>query len=135
MKTFTGELFRRIYSEFAADGELTGCVVEHIGRPFREDAIALRVGVGAEAKKNVAGIVHVDVVIHHDEVFGKHHLPHSPKPVHNLIRLHRIGLLDAYENKVVKDTFSRESGISMSTISGKFILKIGRKSFTEALPM
>jgi AraC-like DNA-binding protein len=32
-------------------------VVEHVGRAFGEDAVALRVGVGAEAEEDFAGVV------------------------------------------------------------------------------
>ena len=39
-----------------------------------------RVGVGAEAEKDVAGVVNVHVVVHHDEAFGEQHLAHAPKP-------------------------------------------------------
>src|SRR5262245_25224959 len=38
---------------------LAGGVVEHVGRAFGEDAVALRVGVGAEAEEDFAGVVHV----------------------------------------------------------------------------
>ena len=43
-----------------------------------------------------------------------------------------IGLGDAHRDEVLKDAFRRSA---MSLISGKFILKIGRKSFTDAPPM
>ena len=105
MKTFTSELFGCVDAELATDSNLTSRVIEHIGWSFREDAVALRIGVGTQPKKNVAGIMHVHVMVHHDEVFCEHHLPHSPKAMHDLVGLHRIGLFDAYEDKVVKDAF------------------------------
>ncbi len=45
-------------------------MVERVGRAFGEEAVALRVGVGAEAEADFAGVVNVHVVVHHDDVFG-----------------------------------------------------------------
>ena len=74
---FAGEFLRRVEAEFAAAGDFVGGVVEHVGRAFGEEAVALRVGVGAEAEENFAGVAHVHIVVHHDEVFPAHHLPHG----------------------------------------------------------
>ena len=48
---------------------------------FGENAVALRIGVGAEAEEDFAGVVHVHVVIYHHEVFGEHELAHGPEAV------------------------------------------------------
>ena len=68
MEGFAREFLRRIDPEFAADGDLACGVVKHICRAFGQDAIALRVGIGAKAKENLAGVVHVDVMIDHDHI-------------------------------------------------------------------
>jgi hypothetical protein len=70
--------------------------------------------------------VNIDVVVHHHEVFGENHLAHAPEAVH------RVGFADAHEDEVVE---TPSAGCAMSTISGKFIIKMGRKSFTDAPPM
>ncbi len=62
-------------AEFAAAGDFARGVVEHVGRAFGEEAVALRVGVRAQAEEHFAGVVHVHVVVHHHDVFGEHHLP------------------------------------------------------------
>ena len=59
----------------------TLCVFTAFGRAFGENAVALRIGVGAEAEEDFAGVVHVHVVIHHHELFGEHHLTHAPEAV------------------------------------------------------
>ena len=52
------------------------------------------------------------------------------------VGLHRVGLLDAHEHEVVEHAFRRQRPAGAeSTISGKFIVKIGRNNFTDAQPM
>ena len=57
----------------------------------------------------------------------------------DFVGLQRVGLADAHEDEVVEDAFGpacrQAGGSAMSTISGKFILKMGRKSFADAPPM
>ncbi len=110
-ETFARDFLRRVDAEFAAAGDFARGVVEHVGRAFGEDAVALRVGVGAEAEEDFAGVVHVHVVVHHDDVFGEHHLPHAPEAVHDFVGLHRVGLLDAHEDEVVEDALGRERDV------------------------
>ena len=52
-EAFAGEFLRRVEAEFAAAGDFAGGVVEHVGRAFGEEAVALRVGVGAEGSAAV----------------------------------------------------------------------------------
>ena len=47
-------------------------------RACRAIARRRRVGVGAEAEEDFAGVVHVHVFVHHHDVFNEHHLPHAP---------------------------------------------------------
>ncbi|MBI5774105.1 MAG: hypothetical protein HZA89_10230 [Verrucomicrobia bacterium] len=49
-EAFARNYLRRIKAEFAAAGDFAGGVVEHVGRAFGENAVALRVDVGAEAE-------------------------------------------------------------------------------------
>jgi hypothetical protein len=44
LKPSPGSFFVRINAEFAAAGDFAGGVVEHVGRAFGEEAVALRVG-------------------------------------------------------------------------------------------
>ena len=83
MKTFAGQLLRRINAHLVADGNFARRVVEHVGRPFGENAVSLRIGVGTEMEQHLAGVVHVHVGIHHRDVFAEHHLPHAPEAVHD----------------------------------------------------
>jgi len=62
--------FRRASAEFAADGDFAGDVVEHVVRAFGEDAVALRVGVSAQAEEDIAGVV--DVSKAHLRLLGRH---------------------------------------------------------------
>ncbi len=110
-ETFARNFLRCVDAEFAAAGDFAGGVVEHVGRAFGEDAVALRVGVGAEAEEDFAGVVHVHVVVHHDDVFGEHHLAHAPEAVHDFVGLHRVGLADAHEDEVVEDAFRRQRDV------------------------
>ena len=49
--------------------------------------------------------------IDHDDHLDIHHLPHPPKRVHDLARLHRIALFDGNDTAVMKDTFKRHIDI------------------------
>ena len=69
-EAFALQFLRRINAEFAAAGDFTGGVVEHVGRTFGEDAVALRVGVGAEAEEDFAGVMHVHVIVHRHALAG-----------------------------------------------------------------
>src|ERR1043166_4999308 len=96
---------------FAADGKFSRRMIEHIGGAFGENGVALWVGVSAKAEEDFAGVVDVDVGVHHHDVFGEHHLAHAPEAVHDFVGLHRIGFFDADENQVVKDALGRQSDI------------------------
>ena len=47
LETFAGNFLRRVNAQLAAAGDFARRVVEHVGRAFGEDAVALRIGVGA----------------------------------------------------------------------------------------
>src|SRR5688572_11647726 len=68
MEAFAWDFFGRIKAELGANGEFGGGVIEHVGGTLRENGITLRIGVCAEAKKNIAGVVHVHVVVDDDHV-------------------------------------------------------------------
>src|SRR2546425_13131131 len=53
-EAFARQFLRRVNAEFAAAGDFAGGVVEHVGRAFGEEAVALRIGVGAEAEEDFA---------------------------------------------------------------------------------
>lgn len=100
-----------VEAEFAAAAEVRRGVVEDVGWAFGEDGIALGIGIGAEAEEDVAGVMNIDIVVHHDHVFGEHHLAHPPEAVHDFVGLHGVGFADADDNEVVKDAFGREGDI------------------------
>src|SRR5437667_12213178 len=81
-------------------------MIQHIGGTFGEDGIALRIGVGAKTKEDLTGVMHIDISVHHDDVFCEHHLAHAPQTVHNLEGLHRVAFLYADEEEIVKNAFS-----------------------------
>src|SRR5215213_6457452 len=51
-ETLAGKFFGRVEAEFGTDGKFAGGVIQHISGPFRENAVALRVGIRAKAKQN-----------------------------------------------------------------------------------
>ena len=50
---FAAEFLRRVDAEFAAAGDFARRMVEHVGRAFGEEALALRVGIGAAGSAGV----------------------------------------------------------------------------------
>ena len=78
-------------------------MIQHISRSTCEYSVSARFGVGAKPEQNLAGVMHIDIVIDDHYVFGKHHLPHSPKPVHDFVSLHRISFFDTDKYQIVKD--------------------------------
>ena len=101
-------------------------MVEHVGRAFGEDAVALRVGVCEEMEEDFARVVDVHVGIHDDDVFAKHHLPHAPEAVHDFVGLHRVGLLDADKDEVVERAFRWQRDVHDL---GKVHLEDGQEEF------
>ena len=83
-------------------------VIERIARIPDNGAVALRIGIGAEAEEHFAGVVHVAIFVHHDDVFAEHHLPHAPEAVHHLEGLIGILLPDADEDQIVENTLRRK---------------------------
>jgi tartrate dehydratase alpha subunit/fumarate hydratase class I-like protein len=63
-----------------ADRNLAGGMVQHVGGASSEDAVALRIGVGAKPEQHLARVVDIDVFIDHHDVLGEHHLAHCPRP-------------------------------------------------------
>ena len=72
------------------------------------------IGVRAQAEKDFAGVVHVAIFIHDDDVFAEHHLPHAPEPVHHLEGLIGILFPDADEDQIVKNAFRRQRHVHQS---------------------
>ncbi len=78
-ETFAGNFLCRVNAELAAAGDFARRVVEHVGRAFGEDAVALRIGVGREMEQHFAGVVDVHAGVHDDDVFREHHLVPMPQ--------------------------------------------------------
>src|SRR2546430_306702 len=51
-ESFTRELARGINSQLRSNCDFRGCVVEHVGRTFGEDAVALRVRIRTQPEQN-----------------------------------------------------------------------------------
>ncbi len=49
-ETFAGQFFRRVDTQFAADGDFARRMVEHVGWTLGENAVALRIGVRGEVE-------------------------------------------------------------------------------------
>ena len=88
-----------------------GRMIERIARIRDDRAVALRIGVRAQAEEDLARVMHVAIFVHDHDVFAEHHLSHSPKSVHDLEGLIRILLPDADKHEVVKNTFRRQRHI------------------------
>ena len=56
-ETFAGNFLRRVNAQLAAAGDFARRVVEHVGRAFGENAVALRIGVGREMEQHFARVV------------------------------------------------------------------------------
>ena len=69
-ETFAGNFLRRVNAQLAAAGDFARRMVEHVGRAFGEEAVALWVSVGGEMEQHLAGVVNVHVGVHHHDVFG-----------------------------------------------------------------
>ena len=69
------------------------------------------IGVRAQPEEDFAGVVHVAVVVHDDDVFAEHHLAHAPEAVHDLEGLLGVLFADADEDEVVENAFGRERDI------------------------
>src|SRR5437879_3460973 len=109
--TFTRELVGSIYYHLSPDRQVRRCMIQHIRRPFSKNGVALRIRVGTKSEQYFARVVNIHIGIHDDDVFGKHHLAHSPESVHDLESLQGIGLPDADENQVVKHAFGWQSNV------------------------
>src|SRR5437867_1008978 len=69
-EAFAGEFPRRVNAEFAAGGDFDGSEVERVDRALGQEAFGLRVGVGAEAEEDIAGVV--DIWEAHLRLLGSH---------------------------------------------------------------
>jgi hypothetical protein len=85
---------------------------------------------GAEAEEDVTVLCTSTSSSHNDEVLVNIICP-CPEAVHNLIGLHGVGLADADKDQVVK---TPSAGSAISTIPGKFILKMAEE-FHGCAPM
>src|SRR5881392_285270 len=95
-------LARRIDPHFGAEREAAARVIEDVDRPHREPHVALGVDVIQRHPPRLLGIAHVHVLVQHDDHLGERHQPLPPQPVHDLVGLPGILLVDAHEHEVVK---------------------------------
>src|SRR6266545_6337064 len=94
---------RRVDPHLRAEREAAARVVEHVDRPHREAHVALGIDVVQRDPPGLLGIAHVDVLVQHHDHLGERHQPLPPQPVHHLVRLAGILLVDAHEHEVVED--------------------------------
>lgn len=86
-------------------------VIQAVARAFDECAVALWIGVREPAEEDFAGVMHVAVVVHHNDVFTEHHLAHAPEAVHDFVSLPRVLFTNAYDNEIMKNAFRRKCHI------------------------
>src|SRR5438093_8225440 len=94
-------LARRIDPHFGAEREAAARVIEDVDRPHREPHVALGVDVIQRHPPRLLGIAHVHVLVQHDDHLGERHQPLPPQPVHDLLGLPGLLLVDANEHEVV----------------------------------
>src|SRR5438876_1818261 len=58
-------------------------MIKRIARILDDSCVPPRVGVRTQPEEHFARIVHVAVLVNHDNVFTEHHLSHSPESVHD----------------------------------------------------
>ena len=80
-------------------------MVERIDGPHRELDVALGVDVVAHLECNVGNILHVHVLIDHDNALGEHSLPQRPDRVHDLPGLSRIRLANRHQHQIMEHAF------------------------------
>ena len=62
-------------------------VIERIDGTESELDVALRVDVVRYSEDNLSNVLHVAILIHHDDAFGEHGLAERPDGVHHFARL------------------------------------------------
>src|SRR5581483_1259478 len=85
-----------------------GGVVERVHGAEDELDIALGINVVQSFQDDLAGILHVDIFIHHHNAFREHRLAEGPDGVHHFAGLAGIGLADGDDHQVVKNAFDGE---------------------------
>ena len=77
-------------------------MVELVERPQLHDHVAHRVDVGASLEEDLVVVVHVDVLVHHDDALRERQQPERPHGVDHLARMAGIGLADRDDRAVVE---------------------------------
>ena len=94
IKSFTGPLPGGIDAHLGTEAHHRSSMVEHIDGPLHEDDVALGIDVVAHDPGDLGKILHIDVMIHNQQNFAKHHLAQAPQSVHYLPRVPRILFFD-----------------------------------------
>ena len=86
-------------------------MVEDVDRAVNDLAVALRVAVAEQVEQHVLLVMHVDVLVHHDDELRERHLPRAPDRMHHPPRLEGVLLLDLHERAVVEHAADRQGVI------------------------
>ena len=79
--------------------------------PQRELNIALGVDVVGYAQHHLGDVLHVAVLVHHDDALGEHGLAQRPDGVHHLARVAGVALADGNQHQVVEDAFDGQMNV------------------------
>jgi hypothetical protein len=77
-------------------------VVENVHRAVHDFAVALRVAIAEEVEEHVLFVVHVHVLVDHDDELGEAHLPGAPDGVHHAAGLVGVFLADFHVGAIVE---------------------------------
>ena len=103
-----GALAGGVDAHLAAEGEPVAAVVQHIQRPLGEQQVPLGVDVAGDPEQHFAGVVGVDVVVHHHDPLAEHHLSGSPDGVHDLLGVAGEGFADGHDHQVMEPPGRRQ---------------------------
>src|SRR5581483_9822144 len=87
-------------------------MVERIDRTHDELYVPLRIDVIKRLPGHLARILHIHILIHHDNALREHRLSQTPDGVHYLTRVARIRLADGHQHQVMKDALSRHGDVA-----------------------
>ena len=98
-----GEFAGRVDAHLVADARHGRGMVQQIGRALAEDHVASGMHVRTDMKQHFLVVVHVDMLIDHDDDLAEHHLAQAPNGGHHFARLLRVTLADGDKGKIVED--------------------------------
>ena len=83
-------------------------MVERVDRAQRKLNVAFGIDMVQNLERDLADVLHVHILVNHDDALSEHRLPQRPDGVHHFAGLAGIGLFDGDQHQVVKDAFDRK---------------------------